>query len=163
MTNLTMPDISPSNSQFFEVMYVGKIKVSHKRVPFTFIDDALPKFKAYETQRMRMQANARRASQDGAIVPDKSSLNNRRHSANDEAAIAAVSANRNNSLAIAEEDDAGADESAESSTVRERKESFQQKILDTKLNEESKENSVLPREKFLLRGQSQSVIPVKQE
>lgn len=54
--NLTMPDISPSNSQFFEVMYVGKIKVSHKRVPFTFIDDALPKFKAYDTQRIKMQA-----------------------------------------------------------------------------------------------------------
>lgn len=55
-TNLTMPDISPSNSQFFEVMYVGKIKVSHKRVPFTFIDDALPKFKAYDTQRIKMQS-----------------------------------------------------------------------------------------------------------
>lgn len=54
-TNLTMPDISPSSSQFFEVMYVGKIKVSHKRVPFTFIDDALPKFKAYDTQRIRSQ------------------------------------------------------------------------------------------------------------
>lgn len=54
-TNLNMPDISPSSSQFFEVMYVGKIKVSHKRVPFTFIDDALPKFKAYDTQRIRSQ------------------------------------------------------------------------------------------------------------
>lgn len=52
--NLTMPDISPSSSQFFEVMYVGKIKVSHKRVPFSFIDDALPKFKAYDTQRIKL-------------------------------------------------------------------------------------------------------------
>lgn len=59
-TNLTMPDISPSNSQFFEVMYVGKIKVSHKRVPFTFIDDALPKFKAYDTQRIKMQSQLMR-------------------------------------------------------------------------------------------------------
>lgn len=59
-SNLTMPDISPSNSQFFEVMYVGKIKVSHKRVPFTFIDDALPKFKAYDTQKMKLQAEAAR-------------------------------------------------------------------------------------------------------
>lgn len=58
--NLTMPDISPNNSQFFEVMYVGKIKVSHKRVPFTFIDDALPKFKAYDTQRIKMQAQITR-------------------------------------------------------------------------------------------------------
>lgn len=48
-------DISPNNSQFFEVMYVGKIKVSHKRVPHTFIDDALPKFKAYDAQKMKAQ------------------------------------------------------------------------------------------------------------
>lgn len=59
-SNLSIPDISPSNSQFFEVMYVGKIKVSHKRVPFTFIDDALPKFKAYDTQKMKLQAEAAR-------------------------------------------------------------------------------------------------------
>lgn len=51
-------DISPNNTQFFEVMYVGKIKVSHKRVPLTFIDDALPKFKAYDSQRIKMQADA---------------------------------------------------------------------------------------------------------
>lgn len=70
-----MPDISPSNSQFFEVMYVGKIKVSHKRVPFTFIDDALPKFKAYDTQRMKMQAQlVRRTSQTTA--PAASDINN---------------------------------------------------------------------------------------
>lgn len=56
INNLTMPDISPSSSQFFEVMYVGKIRVSHKRVPFSFIDDALPKFKAYDTQRIKLQS-----------------------------------------------------------------------------------------------------------
>lgn len=54
----TQFDISPNNTQFFEVMYVGKIKVSHKRVPLTFIDDALPKFKAYDAQKIKMQANA---------------------------------------------------------------------------------------------------------
>lgn len=59
-SNLSMPDISPSTAQYFEVMYVGKIKVSHKRVPFTFIDDALPKFKAYDTQKMKLQAEAAR-------------------------------------------------------------------------------------------------------
>lgn len=53
-------DISPINSQFFEVMYVGKIKVSHKRVPFTFIDDALPKFKAYDAQKIKLQTEAAR-------------------------------------------------------------------------------------------------------
>ncbi|XP_063695623.1 TBC1 domain family member 4 isoform X2 [Culicoides brevitarsis] len=53
-------DISPNNSQFFEVMYVGKIKVSHKRVPFTFIDDALPKFRAYDAQKIKMQTELQR-------------------------------------------------------------------------------------------------------
>lgn len=53
-------DISPNNTQFFEVMYVGKIKVSHKRVPFTFIDDALPKFRAYDAQKIKAAAAASR-------------------------------------------------------------------------------------------------------
>lgn len=55
-------DISPNNTQFFEVMYVGKIKVSHKRVPFTFIDDALPKFKAYDAQKIKAATAAATAS-----------------------------------------------------------------------------------------------------
>lgn len=59
-TNVGFVDISPINSQFFEVMYVGKIKVSHKRVPFTFIDDALPKFKAYDAQKIKLQVEAAR-------------------------------------------------------------------------------------------------------
>lgn len=58
--NFGYVDISPLNSQFFEVMYVGKIKVSHKRVPFTFIDDAIPKFKAYDAQKIKLQAEAAR-------------------------------------------------------------------------------------------------------
>uniref|UniRef100_A0A182SBB2 Uncharacterized protein n=1 Tax=Anopheles maculatus TaxID=74869 RepID=A0A182SBB2_9DIPT len=45
---------------FFEVLYVGKIKVSHKRVPYTFIDDALPKFKAYDAEKLRQQQEATR-------------------------------------------------------------------------------------------------------
>lgn len=53
-------DISPNNTQFFEVMYVGKIKVSHKRVPLTFIDAALPKFKMNEAKKIKMQADAAR-------------------------------------------------------------------------------------------------------
>ncbi|XP_062553983.1 TBC1 domain family member 1 isoform X2 [Armigeres subalbatus] len=56
----SLPDISANNSQFFEVLYVGKIKVSHKRVPFTFIDDALPKFKAYDAQKIKQQLEATR-------------------------------------------------------------------------------------------------------
>ncbi|XP_055550464.1 TBC1 domain family member 1 isoform X2 [Wyeomyia smithii] len=56
----SLPDISANNSQFFEVLYVGKIKVSHKRVPFTFIDDALPKFKAYDAQKLKQQLETTR-------------------------------------------------------------------------------------------------------
>lgn len=59
-TPATLLDISPNNTQFFEVMYVGKIKVSHKRVPFSFIDDALPKFKAYDAQKIKTAAAASR-------------------------------------------------------------------------------------------------------
>lgn len=42
---------------------MGKIKVNHKRVPETFIDDALPKFRAYDSQRMaRLREQERRVS-----------------------------------------------------------------------------------------------------
>ncbi|XP_066991289.2 TBC1 domain family member 1 isoform X2 [Anabrus simplex] len=44
-------DISPSNSHFFEVLYIGKIKVSHKKVPDSFIDDALEKFRIHELEK----------------------------------------------------------------------------------------------------------------
>ncbi|KAJ3650813.1 hypothetical protein Zmor_016892, partial [Zophobas morio] len=46
-------DISPSSSNFFEVLYIGKIKVWQKKVPDTFIDDALEKFKAHELEKTR--------------------------------------------------------------------------------------------------------------
>lgn len=67
-----MADISPNHTHFFEVMYVGKIRVSHKRVPFSFIDDALPKFKAYDAQRQRlMQMSSNRKmsiNSEGAFI-----------------------------------------------------------------------------------------------
>lgn len=46
-------DISPSSSHFFEVLYIGKIKVSHKKVPDSFIDDALVKFQAHEDAKTK--------------------------------------------------------------------------------------------------------------
>ncbi|KAJ8916569.1 hypothetical protein NQ315_000213 [Exocentrus adspersus] len=48
-------DISPSSSNFFEVLYIGKIKVWQKKVPDTFIDDALEKFKAHEMEKNRLR------------------------------------------------------------------------------------------------------------
>lgn len=44
-------DISPSSSNFFEVLYIGKLKVWQKKVPTTFIDDALEKFKTHELEK----------------------------------------------------------------------------------------------------------------
>ncbi|XP_032592680.1 TBC1 domain family member 4 isoform X2 [Drosophila grimshawi] len=68
-SNLSLlTDISPNHTHFFEVMYVGKIRVSQKRVPNTFIDDALPKFKAYDEQRLRLFQNRKMSlSSEGGV------------------------------------------------------------------------------------------------
>lgn len=64
-------DISPSSSNFFEVLYIGKIKVWNRKVPDTFIDDALERFKIHEQEkskklldRVKSQDSIRRGSQD---------------------------------------------------------------------------------------------------
>ncbi|KAL7729569.1 hypothetical protein ACLKA6_007855 [Drosophila palustris] len=75
-SNLSLlADISPNHTHFFEVMYVGKIRVSQKRVPNTFIDDALPKFKAYDAQRLRLMQNRKMSlsSEGGVGIEAKSS------------------------------------------------------------------------------------------
>ncbi|CAG9815139.1 unnamed protein product [Phaedon cochleariae] len=48
-------DISPSSSNFFEVLYIGKIKVWQKKVPDNFIDEALDKFKAHELEKHKLR------------------------------------------------------------------------------------------------------------
>lgn len=35
----------------FQVLYIGKIKISEKKVPETFIDEALDKFKVHELEK----------------------------------------------------------------------------------------------------------------
>lgn len=52
------PEISPSSSHFFEVLYIGRIKVSHKKVPDSFIDEALDKFKIFEKHRKEKETVA---------------------------------------------------------------------------------------------------------
>lgn len=47
-------DVQLNDSQFFEVMYVGKIRVSHRKLPKTFIDDAIPKFIAHDRMKMKV-------------------------------------------------------------------------------------------------------------
>ncbi|XP_012217772.1 TBC1 domain family member 1 isoform X2 [Linepithema humile] len=46
-------DISPSSSHFFEVFYVGKIKVSNPKVQESFIDDALIRFRVHVLEKSR--------------------------------------------------------------------------------------------------------------
>ncbi|XP_060532714.1 TBC1 domain family member 1 isoform X2 [Cylas formicarius] len=48
-------DISPSSSNFFEVLYIGKIKCWQKKVPDTFIDDALEKFRIHELEKNKLR------------------------------------------------------------------------------------------------------------
>lgn len=49
-----LSELQFNDSQFYEVMYVGKIRVSHRKVPKTFIDDAIPKFIAHDKMRLKV-------------------------------------------------------------------------------------------------------------
>ncbi|XP_069162661.1 TBC1 domain family member 1 [Procambarus clarkii] len=50
----SLPDLYVHNeSQFFEVLFVGRVKVSHAKVPQSFIDEALSAFKLREKSRQR--------------------------------------------------------------------------------------------------------------
>ncbi|KAJ8980381.1 hypothetical protein NQ317_009375 [Molorchus minor] len=85
-------DISPSSSNFFEVLYIGKIKVWQKKVPETFIDDALEKFKVHELERTKLKqfgnagrllsidSGARRGSVDSTASDDSISSSTPIHS-----------------------------------------------------------------------------------
>lgn len=43
------------NSQKFEVLYCGKVTVTHKKAPSSLIDDCIEKFSLHEQQRLRGQ------------------------------------------------------------------------------------------------------------
>jgi len=58
-------DSPPNASQFYEVLFLGKIKASHKRAPPTFIDEALQKFK----QREIAKEQRRNASNEDEKIP----------------------------------------------------------------------------------------------
>eukprot|EP00102_Acyrthosiphon_pisum_P011589 XP_008180366.1 PREDICTED: TBC1 domain family member 1 isoform X2 [Acyrthosiphon pisum] len=60
-------DISPNSSHFFEVLYVGKIRVSQKRVPNSFIDDALEKFRLHELEKSK-KSNSTNTSRRGSQI-----------------------------------------------------------------------------------------------
>lgn len=67
---------------------------------------------------------------------------------------------RKNSLCITEE----SEQADDADDLQTQMEAFKEKILNTKLaDEENKDANTLPREKMLLRGQSQAVIQVAEE
>ncbi|XP_047408642.1 TBC1 domain family member 4 isoform X1 [Sciurus carolinensis] len=47
------------NSQKFEVLYCGKVIVTHKKAPTSLIDDCIEKFSLHEQQRLRLQGEQR--------------------------------------------------------------------------------------------------------
>ncbi|XP_058404292.1 TBC1 domain family member 4 isoform X2 [Diceros bicornis minor] len=49
------------NSQKFEVLYCGKVTVTHKKAPSSLIDDCIEKFSLHEQQRLRLQGEQRGA------------------------------------------------------------------------------------------------------
>lgn len=53
--SLFSDDVKINDSQFFEVMYVGKIRVSHRKLPKSFIDDAIPKFIAHDKMKIKVR------------------------------------------------------------------------------------------------------------
>ncbi|XP_012270654.1 TBC1 domain family member 4 isoform X2 [Orussus abietinus] len=77
-------DISPSSSHFFEVLYVGKIKVNYQKVPESFIDNALTKIRAHGLEKSKSSANNLLAEcqrlQKHATMKSSSSAGNRRDS-----------------------------------------------------------------------------------
>ncbi|XP_065207739.1 TBC1 domain family member 1 isoform X2 [Planococcus citri] len=68
--NSQYTEISPSSSHFFEVLYIGKIRVSNRKINEAFIDAALVKFRQNELHRHLSKngyQHIRRPSQDVEI------------------------------------------------------------------------------------------------
>ncbi|XP_017379136.1 TBC1 domain family member 4 isoform X5 [Cebus imitator] len=49
------------NSQKFEVLYCGRVTVTHKKAPSSLIDDCMEKFSLHEQQRLKIQGEQRGA------------------------------------------------------------------------------------------------------
>ncbi|XP_059418062.1 TBC1 domain family member 4-like isoform X4 [Carassius carassius] len=61
-------DESFYNSQKFEVLYCGKVTVSHKKAPSTLIDDCIDKFRQHEIERKRLRLlNGQRSSTEAHV------------------------------------------------------------------------------------------------
>ncbi|XP_039958813.1 TBC1 domain family member 4 isoform X5 [Bactrocera tryoni] len=190
-SNLSLlADISPNHTHFFEVMYVGKIRVSHKRVPFSFIDDALPKFKAYDAQRTRLMQLTATATASAATT---AAASNRKLSLNVESSNVNAHANSSTvtfdlkAISLKESDaeesaaemvegasaETEAETSTETETEAEQQDAMPRKSMRESIAEEgvtqivgdeqntSNKSNKLP--KRLLRGISQTELPVKKD
>jgi len=48
------PSANLSNDALrFEVLYMGKLRMSYKKAPMSFIDEAIEKFKLHETEKVK--------------------------------------------------------------------------------------------------------------
>ncbi|XP_004371477.1 TBC1 domain family member 4 isoform X1 [Trichechus manatus latirostris] len=56
------------NSQKFEVLYCGKVTVTHKKVPSSLIDDCIEKFSLHEQQRLKIQGEQRSTDPSDDLV-----------------------------------------------------------------------------------------------
>ncbi|XP_050685716.1 TBC1 domain family member 1 isoform X2 [Leptidea sinapis] len=64
--------LSPSESHFFEVLYIGKVRISQRKVPESLIDDALNKFAQHEAEKVRSQRRHSLLSSTGTSISSNS-------------------------------------------------------------------------------------------
>ncbi|XP_045528677.1 TBC1 domain family member 1 isoform X2 [Pieris brassicae] len=64
--------LSPSESHFFEVLYIGKVRISQRKVPESLIDDALHKFAQHEAEKTRLQRRHSLLSSTGTTISNNS-------------------------------------------------------------------------------------------
>ncbi|CAG9794541.1 unnamed protein product [Diatraea saccharalis] len=76
-------DLSPSDSHFFEVLYIGKVRISQRKVPESLIDDALIKFAQHEAEKIKNLRRHSLLSSTGTSVYSNDSTENVNDSQNE--------------------------------------------------------------------------------
>ncbi|XP_026734392.1 TBC1 domain family member 4 isoform X2 [Trichoplusia ni] len=69
-------DLSASDSHFFEVLYIGKVRISQRKVPESLIDDALNKFAQHEAEKALKQRRHSLLSSTGTSIYSNDSKEN---------------------------------------------------------------------------------------
>ncbi|XP_073965394.1 PTB_TBC1D1_like and TBC domain-containing protein plx isoform X2 [Choristoneura fumiferana] len=69
-------DLSPSDSHFFEVLYIGKVRISQRKVPESLIDDALIKFAQHEADKAKNRRRHSLLSSTGTSIYTTDSTEN---------------------------------------------------------------------------------------